>query len=62
MRFSETLKALMEEHEESNYALAKALEISQSTVANWLNEVTTPTRPHIKLLEQHYGIKMGEET
>lgn len=54
LKFNERLAALMKENGETNYALAKALEISNSTVANWLNGETAPIRSHLKLLADHY--------
>ena len=49
------LRALMDERGESNYALAKALGVSNSTVANWLGGESTPIRVYQKMLADHYG-------
>lgn len=59
-KFSERLAELMKAKSESNYALAKALDVSNSTVANWLNGKTEPIRSHIKLLADHYGVTVDE--
>lgn len=59
-KFSERLAELMEEKRETKYSLAKELELSQSTVANWLNGETEPIRSHIKLLADHYGVTVDE--
>ena len=53
--FKEWLSQKMQEHGESNYALAKRLGISQTTVANWLSGETKPFRPYALVLSQHYG-------
>lgn len=59
-KFNERLAALMKEKGETNYALAKALEISNSTVANWLSGETAPIRSHLKQLADHYGATVDE--
>lgn len=45
----------MQKNGESNYALAKQLGVSQTTIANWLSGETKPFRPYALILEQHYG-------
>lgn len=58
--FKDKLSALMKAKGESNYALAKALDVSNSTIANWLNGETEPIRSHIRLLADHYGVTVDE--
>lgn len=43
MNFAERLAELMDENGFSKYKLAKLLDRSQSTVANWVNGTTEPT-------------------
>lgn len=42
MNFAERLSELMNENGFSNYRLAKLLDCSQSTVANWIKGTTEP--------------------
>ena len=42
MNFAERLAELMNENGFSNYRLAKLLDCSQSTVANWIKDTTEP--------------------
>jgi predicted transcriptional regulator len=53
--FKDWLAHKMQECGESNYALAKQLGVSQSTIANWLSGATKPFRPYALILESHYG-------
>lgn len=55
MSFPEKLSAMMAERYETKYALAKAIQVEQSTVANWLNGETTPQYRHLGRLAEHYG-------
>ena len=58
--FKDNLSAMMKAKGESNYALAKALDISNSTVANWLGGENKPIRVYQKKLAEHYGITVDE--
>lgn len=60
MKFSESLEALMKEKGESNYRLAKEIGVSQTTVANWLSGKNEPIPSIRKLLDQHFGVTVGE--
>ena len=62
MNFSERLRALMKERNESGYALAKSIPCSQSTVSNWLAGQNKPTRHMIKALSEHYGVPIESLT
>lgn len=53
--FKDWLAQKMQKNGESNYALAKQLGVSQTTIANWLSGETKPFRPYALILEQHYG-------
>lgn len=44
----------MKERGETNYALAKAIGVSQSTVANWVSGATEPMRVYVEVLNRHY--------
>lgn len=52
MQFQTILKKLMSRFGLSNYALAKKLSASESSIANWLNGSSTP--------KMEYIIKMAE--
>ena len=58
-KFSEWLKEKMAERGISKYKTAKALCVSQSTVANWLND-KAPTRCHKKLVAEYFGVAVEE--
>lgn len=59
-RFNERLAVLLQEKGETKYALAKDLEVSQSTVANWLNGETAPIRSHLKQLADHFCVSVED--
>lgn len=59
MGLSETLIQMQKERGETNYMLAKALGVHQSTVKNWQNGAK-PQQAHIQLLEKHYGKPYSE--
>lgn len=50
----------MKDRCETKYALAKAIGVEQSTVANWLNGVSTPRLVNIGKLAGHYGCQAEE--
>ena len=57
--FAENLSRLQEQNGESNYKLAKALGVSQTSIANWKNG----TDPHpicLNVVANHYGITVDE--
>lgn len=56
VNFSEILAEKMEEQKETKYRLAKTLEISQSTVASWLNGKNKPNRALLDKVACHYGM------
>ena len=60
MRFCEQLDALMDEKCETNYALAKAIGASQSTVANWRNGKTIPAIRYVGKLAEHFGVPVSQ--
>ena len=66
MKFSENLAELMAANCETKYALAKAIKVEQSTVANWLNGKSVPQLRHMGRLAEHYGCSVskmkGEDT
>ena len=60
MKFSESLAKRMKENLETQYALAKAINVEQSTVANWLNDRNKPRLEYIGRLAKHYGCSVDE--
>lgn len=57
MKFdSAALRRLMSERCETQYRLAKEIEVSQSTVANWLNGDSTPQLAKLGALARHYDV------
>lgn len=56
MEFAEFLKYAMDKAELTNYALAKRLKISQSTIANWLSEATVPSKKKQEMVLSVFGV------
>jgi len=46
----------MDETYTTNYGLANAMNLSQSTVANWLNQKSTPSNRSLKSLADFFGV------
>ena len=60
MCFADFLKYAMEKTELTNYKLAKMLEISQTTVANWLEGHTEPRSKKRKEVFDLFGVSETE--
>lgn len=60
MTFSEWLSKQMGQRCETNYRLAKDLEVSQSTVAHWRAGTTVPHLSAIRQLAERYGVEREE--
>ena len=60
MAFSQNLRALMDRNGESGYKLSRSLLCSQTTISYWLCGKTTPTRPMLKALSEHFGCTVEE--
>lgn len=58
-KFSEWLKEKMAERGETQYKVAKALSVSQSTVSNWLSG-NNPTRCHKRLVAEHFDVAVED--
>ncbi len=59
MNFPERLEKMQMERHETNYKLAKAIGVHQSTVANWKKGMK-PQLEHQALLAEHYGCTVDE--
>lgn len=59
MAFSEKLRQLMDQNGISNYRLAKEINVSQSTVANWKNGVT-PLPVYVQKVAEYFGISAND--
>lgn len=62
MAFSENLKKLMEEKGETAYRLAKSINVSQTSISNWLNKKNTPHRSLLVMVADHYSVDPDELT
>lgn len=60
MPLKENLVRLQEERGETNYRLAKAIGVSQTSVKNWRDGVTRPFPRHAKAIAKHYGVEVEE--
>ena len=56
--FPEMLKQLMVEKNISNYRLAKDINVSNSTIANWLNGVTAPNNEKLRKLSAYFDVSV----
>ena len=60
MGFSENLIRLQAERGETNYRLAKSINVSQSSIKNWRDGVRKPFARHLKALAEHFGVTLDE--
>ena len=58
MTFSERLTALMRENGYTNYRLAKLLNCSQATIANWIGGNNLPVRQKMSQLADLFGVSV----
>lgn len=57
MSFPENLARLQTERGETNYRLAKEIDVSQTSIKNWKESVCRPHPRHIKRLAKHFKVK-----
>ena len=57
--FAENLARLQAEHGETNYRLAKARGVHQTSCQNWKSGIK-PHAKHVKLVADHYGVTEAE--
>ena len=62
MEFHQTLASLMDSKGLSNYRLAQLLDVSQSTIANWLNGTSIPRRATMKAIAETFHVPVEELT
>ena len=56
MSFPENLARLQTERGETNYRLAKEIDVSQTSIKNWNENVCRPHPRQVKKLAKHYGV------
>lgn len=56
MGFPENLARLQAERGETNYRLAKEIDVSQTSIKNWKESVCRPHPRQVKKLAKHYGV------
>lgn len=56
MGLPENLARLQVERGESNYRLAKEIDVSQTSIKNWKEGARRPHPRHQKRLAAHYGV------
>ena len=59
MSFASRLMKLQYERRETNYKLARAIGVHQTTIKNWQSG-TIPQLEHLGLLADHYGVTVDE--
>lgn len=57
MGFPENLARLQTERGETNYRLAKEIDVSQTSIKSWKDGVCYPNPRHIKRLAKHFKVK-----
>lgn len=62
MDFAENLVRLQAEHGETNYRLAKSIDVSQTSIKHWRERECYPHPRHIKRIAEHYGVTVSELT
>lgn len=60
MSFSENLARLQTERGETNYRLAKEIDVSQTSIKNWKERVCHPHPRQVKKLANHFGVPVDE--
>lgn len=60
MSLAENLIRLQAEHGESNYRLAKDIDVSETSVSNWRKGICTPHPKMRKKIAKHYKITVDE--
>ena len=56
LSFPENLARLKAERGETNYRLAKEIDVSQTSIKNWKESVCHPHPRQVKKLAKHYGV------
>ena len=56
MGFSERLKEVMDEKGYTNYRVAKELNLSATTLSNYLNERTKPDITKLEVISRYLGV------
>lgn len=56
LSFPENLARLQTERGETNYRLAKEIDVSQTSIKNWKESVCRPHPRQVKKLAKHYGV------
>lgn len=58
MGFSQILHLLLKDNAISNYTLSKNIGVSQSTIANWLNGVSTPNFTKLLKIADYFHVSV----
>lgn len=56
MSLPENLARLQAERGETNYRLAKEIDVAQTSIKNWKDGACRPHPRHIKKLANHFGV------
>lgn len=60
MNFAKNLTQIQSEHGETNYRLAKAIGVTQTSVKNWRSGVRLPHPKTREKIAAHYGVTVEE--
>lgn len=60
MSLAKNLIQLQKQRGETNYRLAKAIGVSQTSIKNWRDGVRKPHPKHARLIADHYGVTVDE--
>ncbi len=62
MSLPENLARLQAEHGETNYRLAKSIDVTQTSIKNWKEGLRRPHPKNVKRIADHYGVTVERLT
>lgn len=60
MSFPKNLARLQAEHGETNYRLAKSIDVTQTSIKNWKDGIRRPHPKNVKRIADHYGVTVEQ--
>lgn len=60
MSFPENLAQLQAKHGETNYRLAKSIDVTQTSIKNWKEGIRRPHPKNVKRIADHYGVTVEQ--
>lgn len=60
MSLAKNLAKLQAERGETNYRLAKEIDVTQTSIKNWKSGSRIPHKKHVRRIADHYGVSVEE--